>query len=136
MRRILILGFALAAFPLAAHAATVQLGAHSEGEVQGACKKVGGTFWSSSSGYGCSKNNCDGKGGTCDVICHEGKCVGVTPIQHTGQLTLPQVLTLSPGARRVPPGPGMLETSPGASPQGPSAPGATKPSAPPPGRLY
>jgi hypothetical protein len=132
--RVLILGFAFAAFPLASHAAMVQLGAHSEKEVQGACKSAGGSFWSNSSGYGCSKNNCDGKGGTCDVICHEGKCVGVTPIQHAGQLTLPQVLTLPSSARRGPPSPGMLETSPSGPNQGPPGVGTPKPTAPP-GRL-
>jgi hypothetical protein len=46
------------------------------------CEKAGGTPTSGNGpgGYGCKKENCDGKGGTCTVKCERyGVCTGTTP---------------------------------------------------------
>jgi hypothetical protein len=136
MRKFLIISLALAALPIAAHAKEVKIaGTHSETEIQSACKQADGHFESGGSSYSCTKYNCDGKGGNCSVNCQKGKCTGTTPLQHVGQLTLTQALTLSPGTRGGPPPAGPLESGPGGTPQGPSSPGATRP-APQPGKLY
>jgi hypothetical protein len=54
----------------------------TRGQVKSACSKAGGTFHNHPDGlgYGCTRTNCDGKGGTCDVACkNNGNCHGYTP---------------------------------------------------------
>jgi len=57
-----------------------------------ACSNAGGTFTSYESGYSCRKENCDGKGGQCQVDCTSaGQCIGSTPpqtFQSTGMTLL------------------------------------------------
>lgn len=52
-------------------------------QVRAGCSKGGGSFevHIDGGGYGCSKKNCDGKGGDCHVACSnkDNKCVGTTP---------------------------------------------------------
>jgi hypothetical protein len=71
----------------------------SPAQLQSACNKAGG-LWSPPSGtgeiegaYGCSKSNCDGKGGTCIVSCDGNQnCIGSTPMQLGGNQTLLSIL--------------------------------------------
>ena len=64
-----------------ASAATVSIKPVSFNSLANSCQAAGGQSWGSAGGaYGCTKNNCDGKGGTCGVQCDKGKCHGVTPI--------------------------------------------------------
>lgn len=57
----------------------------SQAQLKSACDAAGGTFGTDAEagfdtgGYGCTKNNCDGKGGKCVVSCEGGKCHGSTP---------------------------------------------------------
>ena len=47
-------------------------------QLESACGKNGGSYWGNLVTYGCTKKNCDGKGGTCQVICkHGGSCKGL-----------------------------------------------------------
>src|SRR5260221_698802 len=57
------------------------LGKHPGYEVLDACNKVGGVFHSTEAGYGCINENCDGKGGTCKVVCQRSDqtCIGSVP---------------------------------------------------------
>ena len=51
-------------------------------QLQNICASVGGSFWSDNNGYSCIKENCDGKGHTCAVLCDEnGNCTGMVPKQ-------------------------------------------------------
>lgn len=117
------------------------IGKHSQAAVGAACTKAGGTSWGiglQGQTYGCSKQNCDGKGGTCTVVCqtNTSECSGSTPSRTApppGKYDVLKVLTYSLAR---PPGTGLLEPSPGTSPHGPSGPGAPKPTAPPAGKLY
>jgi len=49
--------------------------------IRGACANAGGSFSGGAGGsYACTKENCDGKGGTCVVDCKsDGTCKGSTP---------------------------------------------------------
>ena len=50
------------------------------GALQGKCNTAGGNFEETTTGYSCTKTNCDGKGGDCVVGCgNDGKCAGQTP---------------------------------------------------------
>ena len=111
-----------------------------------ACSGAGGNFHSGNTGYSCVKENCNGKGGTCAVLCgNNGKCTGHTPPQGPKQDTksrrpfadLNAILTNKvgqvTGAPGTPPAGGILDSSPGFSRQGPASIGApAAPSAPPP----
>lgn len=142
---VVLAGFALTLFAGEASATFVQLGKISEASLLGTCNKVGGTFTNSGSthtgqSYGCTKKNCDGKGGDCEVSCDSksNECYGSTPArtvppQHRHALG---ILTFAPGKASGPPDAGpLVPTSPG-SPSGPSGIGTPKPTAPPGGKLY
>ena len=86
MKRILLFAFLFlfAAGPVLADVIRPMQSSPSAGELQKACGAAGGTFGTDAevglgSGYGCTKKNCDGKGGTCAVSCDNGKCWGSTP---------------------------------------------------------
>lgn len=123
-------------------AATIDLGAHSASEIKSACDKAGGSFaiQPGGSNFTCGKSNCDGKGGTCGVTCTKGgqECTGETP-EHVvlphDKRNLLGILTVAPPKSAGSPGGGLLDTTPGGSPQGPSGMGTPKPAAPPPVRL-
>ena len=108
-----------------------------------ACTNVGGapTTGIGGGGYGCKKENCDGKGGTCTVKCtKEGVCEGTTPgrVAGGGKLkgTVGQVLGNSvaektpTGAadvtikRQGPVKSGILEQGPAFGTTGPAATGS------------
>jgi hypothetical protein len=81
-----------------------------------ACDKVGGKFSSDGASNSCTNKNCDGKGGTCEVICHTNnpKCAGVIPLKQCpilapGIAGTQQILTASPGK---PPKSGTSAASP------------------------
>ena len=114
------------------------IGKHEPEAVIAACAKAGGVPYAGQ-GYGCVKENCDGKGGTCTVSCDSdtGGCTGHTPgriLPPPGKYDLVKILTFAPG-RAGPPGPGLLQPTPERSPHGPSGPGAPTPTAPPPVKL-
>ncbi len=50
-------------------------------ELRTRCDAEGGAFGTGGPGYsGCTKSNCDGKGGTCNITCDANtNCVGTTP---------------------------------------------------------
>jgi len=55
---------------------------YSRAALQSACSAGGGTFSSAADGggYGCYRQNCDGKGGLCSIGCdNRGNCYGSTP---------------------------------------------------------
>jgi hypothetical protein len=93
MRNLLIIISTCSAIGFVASAAYGEVirpikGNHSIGEIARTCQKSGGALWSDSSGYGCLKGNCDGKGGECNVECNQsGKCNGKTPTITTGKQT-------------------------------------------------
>ncbi len=93
MRNLLIIISTCSAIGFVANAAYGEVirpikGNHSIGEIARTCQKSGGALWSNSSGYGCLKGNCDGKGGECNVECNQsGKCNGKTPTITTGKQT-------------------------------------------------
>ena len=112
----------------------------SRGSLQSTCAQMGGTFSSNGSIYSCEKKNCDGKGGSCEVLCSdkESTCTGITPLKHrpilaSGIAGIQQILTASPGkppkpgtsaaTGRGPLGGGLLET--GGSGLGAGGPAAT-----------
>ena len=86
-----------------------QIGSHSASTVKKACDAAGGDFGIQDKGssFGCTKNNCDGKGGKCGVYCYKGgnECYGITPAKRTpGQkLTLDGILKFVPAAASGPP---------------------------------
>lgn len=60
--------------------ATAIGGTHGRAEIKSTCASSGGNYYSNLDGYGCMKENCDGKGGLCGVVCkNDGKCEGSTP---------------------------------------------------------
>lgn len=82
--RILIRIFLAVAIVVAAGSssafATAIGGTHGREEIKSTCAKNGGRYYSNLDGYGCMKENCDGKGGLCGVVCkNDGKCEGSTP---------------------------------------------------------
>jgi hypothetical protein len=81
--------------------------------------------------YGCTKNNCDGKGRTCGVQCNNGKCHGVTPTIVAGNASGPTTVVGVLNPKTQPSqgtGPGLLDNPAGLSSQGPSMTG--RPAAP------
>ena len=100
MRKSVMVLAALGSFALVAGGSTpsaamgVVMGSHSGNEVLDACNKVGGTFYSEEAGYGCTNDNCDGKGGTCKVACNRNdhSCIGSVPGRVTGGTGLSGIL--------------------------------------------
>lgn len=87
-------------------------GRFSQEQVKQACDKAGGTYLPGGQGsYGCTKRNCDGKGGQCTVDCKDnGTCKGSTPSRTNLRSSTPiSILTNGgqstgrPGASRVGP---------------------------------
>jgi len=89
MRKAMLLVFALSFLGLIADGAWAKAipisGTHSANEIKTACDKAGGEYNTlEGGGWGCTNNNCDGKGGKCSVGCDaNGKCNGSTPAQTT-----------------------------------------------------
>lgn len=58
-------------------------GTYTSAQIRSACASAGGSFsvHSDGQGYGCNKENCDGKGGRCVVACEtkNSTCHGSTP---------------------------------------------------------
>jgi hypothetical protein len=75
-------------------AETRQIAKVSASQLKSTCDKAGGTFSDPIPGeYGCTKANCDGKGGSCYVHCNnQNGCVGITPSQLGGRQTLLNLL--------------------------------------------
>ena len=65
----------------ASSAANVAInGTHGRSEIKSTCASSGGNYYSNLDGYGCMRENCDGNGGLCGVVCkNDGKCEGSTP---------------------------------------------------------
>lgn len=66
-------------------------GTHGMVEIAGACANAGGSFQihEDAGGYGCTKKNCDGKGGDCHVSCDNGgNCQGSTPARIITPVTM------------------------------------------------
>lgn len=112
-------------------------------QVRAGCSKGGGTFGAhiDGGGYGCSKANCDGKGGKCEVHCtNNNQCTGTTPSRVFTGMGIPQILTngKAAGAQPTDAPDNILGGygSGGLAPQKPSAagtpPAAPRPNAPPP----
>ena len=84
----------LAAFAFLADEAGARVvsvsGTHSSSEVKNTCGKNGGDYFEGGGYYGCSKENCDGKGGECGVACNKsnGKCSGWVPGRQTGKVNV------------------------------------------------
>ena len=65
------------------------------GDLRQACSRGGGQFSiaADGSGYGCTKKNCDGNGGVCEVACdNNNNCVGSTPTRLDKPTTLIGIL--------------------------------------------
>lgn len=88
---VLIIGMLLC-LPAAAENKLVKIsGTHGMGEIAGACASAGGEFiiHSDAGGYGCTKKDCDGKGGDCHVACDNGgNCNGSTPARILKAVTM------------------------------------------------
>lgn len=85
---------ALCVFAVVPVHATKIGGTHGRNEIKQTCAASGGNYYSNLDGYGCFKENCDGKGGLCGVVCkNDGKCEGSTPTQ----------ITVKPGGPRASP---------------------------------
>ena len=138
MRKAIVSIIAIAVLVWAADRAQAEIrsiGKHSVAEIKSACTSVGGTFSQDSGGYGCSKDNCDGKGGLCVVGCdNNNNCNGQTPgrtvpksirgvLTGGGQLTQPGTPTNRPPKPGISPvtGGGILDSGPGFGSQGPAA---------------
>jgi len=64
-------------------------------ELRRACSSAGGDFviHEDGGGYGCIVENCDGKGGTCQIACdNNNNCNGSTPLVIPGAVTLLGIL--------------------------------------------
>src|SRR5689334_11138803 len=100
-------------------------------QLYAACQKAGGDFSTAPGTYGCNKNNCDGKGGTCSVACGtaDHKCVGSTPGHLVADVTLLEFLTAAHIAPLVTPAgdaggtPGAAGAVGGSGPVHPAHPG-------------
>lgn len=127
----------------------IPLGKHSVADIRSSCSKAGGSFsvHPDGGGYGCIKNNCDGKGGTCTVACDNktNDCYGTTPYRGgpggkfpAGSAGVLQVLTASGDPRPKPlTGGNILDGGSGFGGQGPAATGSPlatggAPASPPP----
>ena len=80
------------------------------------CQAAGGkSIGFGGGGYGCSKENCDGKGGGCSVHCNKSGCYGDTPIVAPKDVTADGVLGNQPGVTVTPnplPPPKAVQPSP------------------------
>jgi purine nucleoside permease len=87
---VIVTAFAVGFVASAAHAYKIRpLANHGPADVAQACSSSGGSYWSNAitGDYGCSTENCDGKGGTCTVDCNKNhQCYGSTPIVAGGTL--------------------------------------------------
>lgn len=118
-------------------------------QVRAACSKSGGSFGVhiDGGGYGCTKANCDGAGGTCEVHCsNNNNCTGVTPgrtmpgVSGAGSVLGSTGTVKNPAQGKPvmsPTGGGILEGGSGMAGNGPSATGSPaggmpKPSSAPP----
>ncbi|MDC7786802.1 hypothetical protein PQJ75_19900 [Rhodoplanes sp. TEM] len=106
-------------------------------QVRIACSKVGGQFGvhMDGGGYGCVKENCNGKGGKCIIACdNNNNCVGTYPGRAVAGNPVVGVLndTRAPAGKHAPPGGGILDAGPGFSPQAPAATGTPLPPPPAP----
>lgn len=97
----------VALFTSEAWAATTKIKTVSKDSLAASCNAAGGTSIGFNAGYGCTKSNCDGKGGTCAVHCNSSGCYGHTPIVAPKGRTVGGVLGQQPGATatRNPPPP-------------------------------
>jgi hypothetical protein len=90
MRKAIVSIIALAVLVCAAdHAQAVsnyiKLGKRSVGQIKSACGSSFGVH-DDGGGYGCVKENCDGKGGQCGVSCdNKGNCTGWHPARTTSK---------------------------------------------------
>ena len=80
-----------------ASAATIRPMSASPGvdELRRACSRAGGDFviHPDGGGYGCIVENCDGKGGVCQIACdNNNNCTGSTPLIIPGGVTLLGIL--------------------------------------------
>lgn len=67
-----------------ANAATISLRA-TMSQLKLVCSRTGGDFMSGSDGYSCITYNCDGRNGSCAVICNnDGICTGTMPAPPRG----------------------------------------------------
>lgn len=64
----------------------------SASQLKSACDKAGGTFETVVDQFSCQKENCDGKGGICSVVCDGKGCSGSTPEALHGNQTLISLL--------------------------------------------
>ena len=81
------------AYPIQVQAAVVQIQRLNSDKLEGKCNEAGGTFGSDDQGYGCTTENCDGKGHSCVITCgNDNKCYGTTPDVITGKLTFYGIL--------------------------------------------
>jgi len=112
----------------------------SVSQVRSACSKAGGAFQvhSDGGGYGCVKQNCDGKGGNCEVQCNNNNgCTGQTPGRAQPGYGIGGILIPSAKPTKADGilGTGILEGGGVLATQGPAAAGTpvrpTAPSAPP-----
>src|SRR5262245_29964224 len=141
---VIVLSFAALAFTADRAAAMHDIAYISQTDLKTKCGENGGTFNSSSDGgYSCQKK-CSNSSGNCYVGCGPNStgqigCRGSDPERRMPPKqkfwTVDQILNNGIGTAGPPPV-GPLESSPSGSPQGPSAPGATKPATPPAGKLY
>jgi hypothetical protein len=90
MRKSMIFVVAFASLGILADAGAAKSvnisGKHSAAELKNACAAVNGEYNTfEGGGWGCTNNNCDGKGGKCTVGCDiYGKCTGSVPGQFAG----------------------------------------------------
>jgi hypothetical protein len=138
--RSVVLIATLAAFGLIAESAWAKKVSFTAtvSQVRSACSKAGGTFdvHIDGAGYGCTKKNCNGQGGNCQVQCDNGNnCTGTTPGRTQPGDSALHVLTNSPGLAAAPGNPppaksggllgdGILGGGMGLGTTGPAATGA------------
>jgi hypothetical protein len=104
-------------------------------QLYAACQKAGGDFSTAPGTYGCTKQNCDGKGGMCSVACGtvDKKCVGATPGHLVANVTLNEFLT----AAHIAPLVTSAEDTGGSAQGGPGGGGSSGPTHPAhPGDLF
>ena len=102
-------------------------GAYGPADIERACRSAGGTRTGVAEMYGCVKENCDGKGGTCSVECFDPlTCWSTTTTQMVNPTTLMGLLQAGDMVVREP----KTQGSPGSlSDKGPAG-AAAAPTAP------
>ena len=86
---LIVLILALVFSPLPANANKIRILAVHPGVLWAICGGLSNTHWWSDgpadgNGYGCTRDNCDGKGGICFIMCEGGgNCIGSTPLKAT-----------------------------------------------------